>query len=223
MSKDKNKYIFSSKTFACMLSFAAGMMGVYTFKLSNGIFGNGLTGDLLYIGINLVNKNYVKMLVYFFVIVFFSFGVMVAFKIRMSYQKNDGIENFFRRICLLIEAMIVLITYFIKNEMICLFMITFVLGIQIEIYDNMRGYGISTVNFVGNTKNAAENTAKFICNMNKKGLKVALNYYLTFIAFVIGGIFAVIIYEKIEKQLAIFCFLYLVLLYILSKVIIKRK
>lgn len=221
--KISNKYIFDSKTIGYLLTFIAGMLGVYTFKLSGGVFGNGLTGDVLYIGINIAKKETIIALKYLFVVVSFSIGVIISYYIRKKFQSVDVDENAFRRIGLIIETLLILISYFVKNNVACLFILTVSLGIQIEIFDSIRGYGLSTVNYVGNTKAAAEYVGKFITGDNKDGLLIAVSYYIAFWFFMIGGALSSILYDNIGKLVSLVCALIMLFIFVLSIVLIKDK
>lgn len=199
--------ILQSKILGIILTSAAGFMGAYSYLLCGQIYSNGLTGNLIFISINLHNTNFIKALTYLSVVIAFSLGVFFAYFMRYIFQKNKLIN--FRQFNILTEIILLILVIIIPEIHISHFLITFACGIQIENYEKIKGMNVSTVNFVGNTKIGAHQLCLFWETKNPEELKKALVIYMLMIAFVIGAFIGTICIDLMKEKSLIICILIL--------------
>lgn len=201
------KDILQSKILGILLTSAAGFMGVYSYLLCGQIYSNGLTGNLIFISINIHNANFSKAFTYLGVVIAFSLGVFFAYFMRHIFPKNKFIN--FRQVNILIEIILLIMVIIIPEIHVSHFLITFACGIQIENYEKIRGLNVSTVNFVGNTKIGAHQLCLFLDTKDPKELKKALVIYMLMLTFVIGAFIGTICIDLMKEKSLIICIIIL--------------
>lgn len=82
----KRKGISESKTLGYMLTFIAGFLVAYSYKMCGKVFASGLTGNLLFMGFAAHDKDFSLFLKYAEVIASFSIGVIIANIIKYKLE-----------------------------------------------------------------------------------------------------------------------------------------
>ena len=77
--------ISESRRLAILLAISGGLMDAYTYIFRDGVFANAQTGNILLLGVNLSEGNYGEALRYFFPVLAFAAGIVLAEVIHQSF------------------------------------------------------------------------------------------------------------------------------------------
>lgn len=185
--RDKNIDITEKLGFGMIFALIGGFMDVYSYTAHGKVFATGQTGNLVLMGVHMVQGDYHEMLHAMVPIVSFWIGVFIS--MHLSYSFGDDQLKWKRRI-IISEIIIFFIVGFIPKaypDIIANAMVSFAASLQ---YCSFRkfgsGEGYANIFCTGNMRSCAENYYRGIVRGDRQSLKRAVGYSGIVMAFVFG-------------------------------------
>ncbi len=176
---------------AMALTICGGYLDAYTYFVRGGVFANAQTGNIIKLGIQLVNGSFETSVRYLVPVISFVCGVVLSMAIDRWMGKRK--INMIRRTVLLVEALVLIAVGLIpaKEEynLIANTMVSFVCAMQMETFTKFENQVIATTVSTGNLRKAAEFVFKALTEKNREDMKIAFMYILIIALFVFGVVF----------------------------------
>lgn len=177
-----------SETFrlGAVLAVAGGFLDAYTYLVRGKVFANAETGNMVLLGINLLNRQWMTALGYLAPILAFAAGVVAAEAIK---RHVSGKSLHWRQLCVLAEAILLLGVSFLPQEMNSLanIAVAFVCAVQVESFRKVHGNAFATTMCTGNLRSGTERLWQFLQSGNREALRQAGQYYGIILCFIAGA------------------------------------
>ncbi len=190
--KDKKevnrKQTSESLRLGVILALAGGFMDAYSYLCRGNVFANAQTGNILLLGVNLVQNNWSGVFYYFCPIISFTCGIIVTEVVRHLVKNSNNMH--WRQVAVLVEALILFgVSFFSQEHNLAANSLTsFACGIQVESFRTIRGSSIATTMCIGNLRSGTQYMCDFILGKKKEALPKSLLYYGIIFCFMIGAI-----------------------------------
>lgn len=187
VNKNKNQ-MSESYRIAISLAFSGGFMNAYTYLMRGGVFANAETGNVIFMGLHLMNKDYHRAMEFFIPICSFSFGILCAAFIRSKFQEA---KFHWRQYVLVIEMILLIGIGLIPQGDLDIWVnvtVAFVSALQFETFKKVRGDAFSSVFCTGNLRSSMESFFAYLRHKNKHDLYRAFRYFNVILAFAAGVI-----------------------------------
>ncbi len=170
-----------------LISLSAGLMDVYSFLFRGKVFANAQTGNFILLGVNLFRGNFSEALRYIVPITFFGIGIVLAFVISQIQEFNEK-HKFFS--VLVFEAIALSAVAFIpqSHNLIANSLISFVCGIQLEMFQRIINTSVATTMCIGNFRLFVHNALDYLYKKDKESIKKSLLYISVIFVFVLGAV-----------------------------------
>lgn len=177
-----------SETFrlGAVLALAGGFLDAYTYLVRGKVFANAETGNMVLLGVNLLNGQWEKALGYVAPILAFAIGVVVAEAIKKRVQERS---LHWRQISLLAEMVILLVVCFLPQGMnnAANVAVAFVCAVQVESFRKVHGNAFATTMCTGNLRSGTERLWQFLQSGKRESLTQAGRYYGIIFFFIVGA------------------------------------
>ncbi|MDF7669790.1 YoaK family protein [Orbaceae bacterium ESL0721] len=219
---DKNTPIHEKVEIGLLLALVGGFLDVYSFLCYDGVFANAQTGNMVLLGVSLIDGDYINFFQYLVPILAFSLGILITdFLVKyLSGYVFIGV--------LITEIIILFIIAFLpKNipHVIVTSAISFMCSIQIGSFRKICGAPYTSTMCTGNLRSAMELLFAYLTQREIGSLKLCLRYLTIIITFCLGaafGAFCVQIWD--HKAVLVCCILFSILLiFMIRDLIFIRK
>ena len=177
-----------SETFrlGAVLALGGGFLDAYTYLVRGKVFANAETGNMVLLGVNLLNGQWEKALGYVAPILAFAIGVVVAEAIKKRVQERS---LHWRQISLLAEMVILLVVCFLPQSMnnAANVAVAFVCAVQVESFRKVHGNAFATTMCTGNLRSGTERLWQFLQSGKRESLTQAGRYYGIIFFFIVGA------------------------------------
>lgn len=182
----KAKQTSESIELGIILALSGGIMDAYSYMARGEVFANAQTGNMLLFGIYLSSGKWDKALHYFFPILAFTAGIMLADIVRAK----GGNRLHWRQLSVLFEAFILFGVSFIPLSMNLLAnsLTSLACGIQVESFRKIHGHGIATTMCIGNLRSATQNLCDYVNHKERQSLRNTFLYFGIIVCFILGAI-----------------------------------
>lgn len=182
----KAKQTSESIELGILLALSGGIMDAYSYMARGEVFANAQTGNMLLFGIYLSGGQWDKALHYFFPILAFTAGIMLADIVRVK----GSTKLHWRQLSVLFEAVILFGVSFIPLSMNLLAnsLTSLACGIQVESFRKIHGHGIATTMCIGNLRSATQNFCDYINHKERQNLRNTFLYFGIIVCFILGAI-----------------------------------
>lgn len=194
------------------LTLSGGLMDAYSYMCRDRVFANAQTGNLILLGINLVEGNLSESLRYFIPVLAFAAGITAAeLFCRLVGEKG---RLHWRQITLLAEAVILASVAFIPAgySLPANSLISFACGAQVESFRVLStGGGVATTMCIGNLRTATQHLCDFFFMREKSSLRDGLIYLGIIAVFICGAVIGDLLvdifaeYAILGSTLLLFC------------------
>ena len=187
---NKNLPVHEQLMFCLLLTLVGGFFDAYTFVNCGGIFANAQTGNLIFVGIGLINGDLYEVRHYLIPVLSFIAGVLVSKYIESKYKEL----SIFKHIYMLLFIQIIALTFiFFKGSLFALdirpIVISFVCAIQFDGFRKVNNLVFASVFCTGNLRSMSEHLYKYIF-LKKSESRYPFLIYLTVVSvFLFGVIF----------------------------------
>ena len=150
---NKNLPVHEQLMFCLLLTLVGGFFDAYTFVNCGGIFANAQTGNLIFVGIGLINGDLYEVRHYLIPVLSFIVGVLVSKYIESKYKEL----SIFKHIYMLLFIQIIALTFiFFKGSLFALdirpIVISFVCAIQFDGFRKVNNLVFASVFCTGNLR-----------------------------------------------------------------------
>lgn len=185
---NKNLPVHEQLMFCLLLTVMGGFFDAYTFVNCGGIFANAQTGNLIFVGIDLIEGNFGEVLHYLIPIFSFVVGVLVSKFIEHRYKELSIFKHIFM---LLLIQMTALIVISIKHQFFGIdvrpIVISFICAIQYDGFRKVNNLVFASVFCTGNLRSMSEHLYKLVV-LKKQESKTPLIIYSTVISVFLFGV-----------------------------------
>ena len=196
--------ISESRRLAVLLALSGGLMDAYTYIFRAQVFANAQTGNILLFGVNLSEGNFGEALRYFFPVLSFVLGIILA-EVAHHLCTEDGIFHW-RQLAVLLECIILFAVGFIPTtyNLPANALVSFACGIQVESFRKVKGNASATTMCIGNLRSGTQAMCDFISSKDKKFLHKGLIYYGIILSFTLGAVLGNVLIRYFSQR-AIWC------------------
>jgi len=190
-----------------VLAFVGGFLDSYTFVSRGQVFANAQTGNMVLLGMELSNKNYLKAGSYLAPILAFVLGVLISEFVRTNHS-NKMLH--WRQSIVLFEIIMLSLVAFIpmgNYNVIANVIVSFVCSLQVETFRKMHGRNYATTMCTGNLRSGSELLYHFFITKDKFSVEMSLKYFGIILIFILGGVTGFELTKiYLEKTIFLACF-----------------
>ncbi len=191
-----------------LLALAGGLMDAYTYLIRDQVFANAQTGNIVLLGLHLMNGEYGHALYYFIPIVSFSVGVLLVLVIRRKMRENRVLH--WRQMVLVLEIVLLLAVAFLPQRMNMLanVLVSFTCAMQVECFRKIRGVTCATTMCTGNLRSGTELLWNYRRSGDPEERRRGLHYIIVDLVFVGGAMLGALVTRfAAEKAILAACLL----------------
>ena len=171
-----------------LLAVAGGFFDAYTYVCRGGVFANAQTGNIVLLGLELAERQWLRALTYLLPILAFAVGVMVAV---LAKQRGQGSRRrmHWRQVIVLAEIVILAGTAFLPQQMNMLvtILISLVCAMQAETFRKVRGSAFATTMCTGNLRSGVKQLMIWRQTGNPDAARKMRRYSAVILFFILGG------------------------------------
>lgn len=170
-----------------LLALSGGCMDAYSYLFRGHVFANAQTGNMLLFGVNLANGEYMTALNYFFPVLSFIVGIILA---DLLNKRTNYLKLHWRQLSVLFESLLLIGVAFIpeRSNALANAVTSFACGIQVESFRKIHGNKIATTMCIGNLRSGTYNIDQYFRTRENSHLHKAFLYYGIILAFVLGAV-----------------------------------
>ncbi len=171
-----------------MLAVIGGFFDSYTYLCRGGVFANAQTGNMVLLGIDLAEGDFIHALHYVVPVLAFALGVAMAEWVKFQF-KTQQMRFHWRQIVILLEMILVLFVGFLPQQVNLLAntCISFICALQVESFRKMRGSAFATTMCTGNLRSATEQFVRWRNDGDTEALGKARRYAAIILYFILGA------------------------------------
>ena len=181
--------IQTSETFllSAILALSGGFQDAYTYNVRDKVFSNAQTGNVVLMSQHMMMGEWGRALHYFFPVIAFALGVLVAEKIGHKYKMAKKVH--WRQIIVAMEFMILFAVGFIPSgyNMIATMPVSFACSMQVQAFRKVHGYGYASTMCIGNLRSGTESLSVYLRDKKPEALKKMAHYYGIILIFAVGA------------------------------------
>lgn len=218
MIMDTRKQISETMTVGILLAVTGGLLDAYSYIIRGHVFANAETGNMVLMGINIAEGNYVKALYYLYPILAFALGIIVAEVIKKKYKGNNEANFHWRQIVIAMEMLIVVIVGFIPvgpMDPLANILIAFICSMQVQTFRRFHGNLYATTMCTGNLRSGTEHLSTYIHFKDTMALKKAVQYYGIIISFIGGAALGVFATGRLDRYSVLLALINLVIVFVM--------
>lgn len=170
-----------------LLALAGGFLDAYTYLIRDHVFANAQTGNIVLLGVHMMNGEWMQALYYLIPILSFAAGVLLVLVVRTKVQDDSRLH--WRQVIVIVEIALLFAVAFLPQQlnMLANVLVSFTCAMQVEGFRKIRGVTCATTMCTGNLRSATE----LMWNYRKTGdrdlRRRSLHYYGVDIIFVFGA------------------------------------
>lgn len=213
--------VSESKFIGITLALAGGFMDAYSYMERGHVFANAQTGNLILLGINISQFNFIEALSYALPVIAFVLGILLADFLRIIKWK----KLHWRQVALIIEIITLTSVAFFPHSLnlIANSITSFACGIQVESFRKIQGLAAATTMCIGNLRSGTEDIAKYLQTKKKRYLEDGLFYYLIIFCFIIGAIIGNFFVEFMHVYAIIICTLFMIVAFLYMFIDLEKE
>lgn len=220
---NKNLPVHEQLIFCLLLTAVGGFFDAYTFVNCDGIFANAQTGNLIFVGIDLIEGNIPEVIHYSVPILSFVIGVLVSKVIETRYKELSIFKHIYM---LLIVQILALLLIIFKHNFFGIdvrpIVISFICAIQFDGFRKINNLVFASVFCTGNLRSMSEHLYKYVV-LKKKESAVPLFIYSIVIVVFLSGVLLGAAMSKFYLHKAILIPLFIIFVNLLFVIAIHNK
>lgn len=203
---------------ACLLTFAAGLLDIYSYMIRGHVFANAITGNLVLLGMNLAAGEWLNCGRYLFAISAYGAGILVANIIHEKMPLPWGLS--WKQFVLFLEILVLLPVAFIPSgdwNLLVNGMISFICAMQVRAFQHVHGLPFVSTTCTGNLRKGTNALFSGLFHHDLNEIRKAHHYYLVILSFVLGAVTGAFAFRDVLPY-AVFIIpaVFLVVLWIIS-------
>ncbi len=201
----KKKQTSDTFRMGLLLSMVGGFTDAYTFFVRGEVLANAQTGNIVFLGLRLIEKKWYEAFFYFLPVSAFILGILIAEFIREKFR-NSKIH--WRQIILIIEIIVLALCGFVPKGNMDVFVniaISFMCSLQVQAFRKTNGSQSATTMCTGNLRSGTENLYYFLTQKDLSAKKNFMIYYGLIFFFLTGVILGAFFSEWFQERAILFC------------------
>lgn len=208
--KQAHGQMSESMRLGALLAVAGGFFDAYTYLCRGGVFANAQTGNIVLLGLELAEREWLRALAYLAPILAFALGVAVAevVKRRGKARQAGGAGMHWRQVIVLAEIVLLAVAAFLpqRMNMAVNILISFVCAMQVEAFRKVRGSAFATTMCTGNLRSGTEQLVIWRQTGDANAARKARHYYCIILFFILGAALGAVCTDTLgERALLITC------------------
>ena len=208
--KQAHGQMSESMRLCALLAVAGGFFDAYTYLCRGGVFANAQTGNIVLLGLELAEREWLRALAYLAPILAFALGVVVAevVKRRGKARQAGGAGMHWRQVIVLAEIVLLAVAAFLpqRMDMAVNILISFVCAMQVEAFRKVRGSAFATTMCTGNLRSGTEQLVIWRQTGDANAARKARHYYCIILFFILGAALGAVCTDTLgERALLITC------------------
>lgn len=208
--KQAHGQMSESMRLGALLAVAGGFFDAYTYLCRGGVFANAQTGNIVLLGLELAEREWLRALAYLAPILAFALGVVVAevVKQRGKARQAGGAGMHWRQVIVLAEIVLLAVAAFLpqRMNMAVNILISFVCAMQVEAFRKVRGSAFATTMCTGNLRSGTEQLVIWRQTGDANAARKARHYYCITLFFILGAALGAVCTDTLgERALLITC------------------
>ena len=208
--KQAHGQMSESMRLGALLAVAGGFFDAYTYLCRGGVFANAQTGNIVLLGLELAEREWLRALAYLAPILAFALGVVVAegVKRRGKARQAGGAGMHWRQVIVLAEFVLLAVAAFLpqRMDMAVNILISFVCAMQVEAFRKVRGSAFATTMCTGNLRSGTEQLVIWRQTGDANAARKARHYYCIILFFILGAALGAVCTDTLgERALLITC------------------
>lgn len=208
--KQAHGQMSESMRLGALLAVAGGFFDAYTYLCRGGVFANAQTGNIVLLGLELAEREWLRALAYLAPILAFALGVVVAevVKRRGKARQAGGAGMHWRQVIVLAEFVLLAVAAFLpqRMNMAVNILISFVCAMQVEAFRKVRGSAFATTMCTGNLRSGTEQLMIWRQTGDANAARKARHYYCIILFFILGAALGAVCTDTLgERALLITC------------------
>lgn len=189
-----------SLPFGAGLMVSAGLMDAYSYLCRGKVLANAQTGNILLMGVHLVNGNWEVLPQYVSPVFAFAFGVFLGAVLK-NWLLPKG-NAFRKRTVLLLAASGLLAAglFSQENNLIANSLVSLVCGLQLESFLTVEGFAMATTMCIGNLRVVIHSLAEYAFTRDRAELKKAGTFAFVILCFMAGAVAASILIPVLAEK-----------------------
>lgn len=188
-----------------LLAVVGGFLDVYTYMCRGGVFANAQTGNIVLMGIQIAQGNWVSCVTYMIPIFFFVLGVLLSETIGHRCKQIHTIH--WRQIILLLEILVLVAVSLIpigKLNILANSLVSFTCALQVQSFRKFNGKAYASTMCTGNLRSATEQFFAYFVTKEPALLRQSLQYYGICGVFILGAVLGMLLTRLFaEKVIAV--------------------
>ncbi len=182
-----NAKMSESMAFVVCLTLAGGLQDAYSYNCRGKVFVNGQTGNIVLLGQNLAEGNWIRALDYLVPLLAFITGIYLAVRIQHRCQEFKKIH--WKQIILMIQILLLTAVGFMPESlnMTANAVMSFTCAMQVNAFREFRGLSYATTMCIGNMRSATEMLCKYHVTGDKTLKRKSQYYYFIVFIFAVGA------------------------------------
>lgn len=180
--------------FCLLLTIVGGFFDAYTYVNCGGIFANAQTGNLIFVGIGLIDGNVSSVIHYIIPVISFIVGVLISKYFEYNYKELSMFKHIY---LLLLTQITALIIIFLKQKFLGIdirpIVISFICAIQFDGFRKVNNLAFASVFCTGNLRSATEHFYKYLFLKKESSKQPFLIYSLVIAVFLVGVVSGAIV------------------------------
>lgn len=170
-----------------LLAVAGGFLDAYTYLVRGGVFANAQTGNIVLLGVRMLQGQWSPALHYLIPILAFVGGVMVADLVKYRFRHGAGIH--WRQMTVGLELVLLTGVAFLPAQLdnLANIAVSFVCAVQVESFRKVHGNAFATTMCTGNLRSGTERLLQYLRTGDKDHGRRAAQYYGIILFFVAGA------------------------------------
>ena len=183
-----------------LLAVAGGILDAYTYLVRGGVFANAQTGNIVLLGVRLIQGEWPLVLHYLIPILAFAVGVIVAELIKQRFRYSGGVH--WRQITVGLELVLLAVVAFLPSSLDSLanVAVSFVCAIQVESFRKVNGNAFATTMCTGNLRSGTERLFLYLKSGERDHWTRAIQYYGIILCFIGGAALGTLCAGPMEQR-----------------------
>lgn len=213
-----------SETFliGALLTMTGGFLDAYSYLGRQGVFANAQTGNLVLLGIRLLEGDIRGMARYLIPIMAFAVGILTAELVRGQMGAKGASDGrrplHWRQAVVGLEALVLLLVAWMPQgsmDMPANVMISLVCAMQMEAFRKLKGCAYATTMCTGNLRSGTERLYRYLRGKGRDDAREMLQYYGIILCFIAGAVAGALCTGWLAQKAVLLCCAVLALAFLL--------
>lgn len=223
MEQTTHRQMSESFRLGAVLALTGGFLDAYTYLIRGGVFANAQTGNIVLLGVRLMEGDWGGAGHYLVPILAFAAGVLAAELIRGRFRGAQALH--WRQITVAAELLLLAAVAFLPAALdnAANVLVAFVCAVQVESFRKVNGNAFATTMCTGNLRSGTELLCRYFQTGEGAVLRKAMQYFGIILFFLIGAVIGFFLTQQYGVRSVYFCCGLLFLVFLILFIKIEEK